>query len=29
MKKLSQIWFEIQAILFPFIEKKVEEQMGV
>lgn len=27
MRKLSQIWFEIQEILFPFIEKEIEEPM--
>ncbi len=24
MRKLSQIWFEVQAVLFPFIEKEME-----
>ncbi len=24
MKKLSQIWFEVQEVLFPFIEKEME-----
>jgi hypothetical protein len=27
MRKLSQIWFEVQEILFPFIEKEIEEPM--
>ncbi len=27
MRKLSQIWFEVQEILFPFIEKQVEEPL--
>ena len=27
MKKLSQIWFNIQGILFPFIEKEIEEPL--
>ena len=27
MRKLSQIWFEIQEVLFPFIEKKTEEPL--
>jgi len=27
MKKLSQIWFEIQGILFPFLEKEIEEPL--
>jgi len=27
MRKLSQIWFEVQGILFPFIEKQVEEPL--
>ncbi|MCP3874311.1 MAG: hypothetical protein GY699_14300 [Desulfobacteraceae bacterium] len=25
MRKLSQIWFEVQEVLFPFVEKQVEE----
>ena len=27
MRKLSQIWFEVQEVLFPFIEKQVEEPL--
>jgi len=27
MRKLSQIWFEVQEVLFPFIEKEVEEPL--
>ena len=27
MRKLSQIWFEIQEVLFPFIEKEIEEPL--
>ena len=27
MRKLSQIWFEIQEVLFPFIEKETEEPL--
>ncbi|MCP4050629.1 MAG: hypothetical protein GY730_07995 [bacterium] len=27
MRKLSQIWFEVQEVLFPFIEKKMEEPL--
>lgn len=27
MRKLSQIWYEVQAVLFPFVEKKVEEPL--
>jgi len=27
MRKLSQIWFEVQGVLFPFIEKQVEEPL--
>jgi len=27
MRKLSQIWFEIQEVLFPFIEKEIEAPM--
>lgn len=27
MKRLSQIWFEIQGILFPFLEKEMEEPL--
>ena len=27
MRKLSQIWFEVQEVLFPFIEKQVEESL--
>jgi hypothetical protein len=27
MRKLSQIWFEVQEVLFPFIEKEIEEPM--
>lgn len=27
MKKLSQIWFEIQGILFPFLEKEIAEPL--
>ena len=27
MRKLSQIWFEVQEDLFPFIEKQVEEPL--
>ena len=27
MRKLSQIWFEVQGVLFPFIEKEVEEPL--
>ena len=27
MEKVSQIWFNIQAILFPFIEKEIEEPL--
>jgi len=27
MTKLSQIWFEVQQVLFPFIEKEIEEPL--
>lgn len=27
MKEVSQIWFNIQGFLFPFIEKKIEEPL--
>ena len=27
MRKLSQVWFEIQEVLFPFIEKRIEEPL--
>ncbi len=27
MRKLSQIWFEVQEVLFPFIEKEMEEPL--
>jgi len=27
MRKLSQIWFNIQGFLFPFIEKEIEEPL--
>jgi hypothetical protein len=27
MKKVSQIWFNIQGFLFPFIEKEIEEPL--
>ena len=27
MRKLSQIWFEVQEVLFPFVEKKIEEPL--
>ena len=27
MRKLSQVWFEIQEVLFPFIEKEIEEPL--
>ncbi|MCD4718801.1 MAG: transposase [Desulfobacula sp.] len=27
MRKLSQIWFEVQEVLFPFIEKQIEEPL--
>ncbi len=27
MRKLSQIWFEVQEVLFPFIEKEIEEPL--
>jgi len=27
MRKLSQIWFEVQEVLFPFIEKEVNEPL--
>jgi hypothetical protein len=27
MRKLSQIWFEVQEVLFPFIEKELEEPL--
>ncbi|MCP3941737.1 MAG: hypothetical protein GY710_09690 [Desulfobacteraceae bacterium] len=27
MRKLSQIWFEVQEVLFPFIEEKVQEPL--
>ena len=27
MRKLSQIWFEVQENLFPFIEKQVKEPL--
>jgi len=27
MRKLSRIWFEVQEVLFPFIEKEVEEPL--
>jgi hypothetical protein len=27
MRKLSQIWFEIQEVLFPFVEEKIEEPL--
>ena len=27
MGKLSQIWFEVQEVLFPFIEKEIEEPL--
>lgn len=27
MKKLSQIWFEVQQVLFPFMEQRIEEPL--
>jgi hypothetical protein len=27
MRKLSQIWFKVQDVLFPFVEKKIEEPL--
>jgi len=27
MKEVSQIWFNIQGFLFPFIEKEIEEPL--
>ncbi len=27
MEKLSQIWFRIQGVLFPFLEKEIEEPL--
>jgi hypothetical protein len=27
MRKLSQIWFEVQEVLFPFLEKEIEEPL--
>ena len=27
MRKLSQIWFEVQGVLFPFIEKQAKEPL--
>jgi hypothetical protein len=27
MKKLSQIWFEVQQVLFPFMEQRIEESL--
>jgi len=27
MRKLSQIWFEVLEVLFPFVEKKIEEPL--
>ncbi|MFQ5843155.1 MAG: IS5/IS1182 family transposase, partial [Thermodesulfobacteriota bacterium] len=27
MEKLSQIWFRIQGVLFPYLEKEIEEPL--
>ena len=27
MRRLSQIWFEVQEVLFPFVEEKIEEPL--
>ncbi len=27
MRKLSPIWFEVQEVLYPFIEKEMEEPL--